>query len=143
MSSQRDQGASDTDAAERRLEALAEEIELVIHGCEPGERDALHGYAVSLVRDRLPQVEVYDDATDGPGEDDEDEPRAKRTGSAASLIGYGILLVLVGIPLLIVFPFMGILLFVAGAGMCLLGLVVTVFSRSTPSAQRATSGGGK
>jgi hypothetical protein len=143
VSSQRDQGDSETDAAERRLEVLAEEIERVILGCDAGERDALHGYAVSLVRDRLPVVEVYYDATDGPREDDEDEPRVERTGSAASFIGYGILLVLVGLPLLIVFPFMGILLFVAGAGMCLLGLVLTVFSRSGPSAQRATPGGSK
>ena len=135
MSDQNDEGASETDAAERRLEALAEEMEHVILGCEAGERDALHGYAVSLVRDRLPPVELHDDATDGLGEDDEDAPRVERTGSAASFISYGILLVLVGLPLLIVFPFVGILLFVAGAAMCLLGLVLNLFSRGGSSAQ--------
>ena len=58
-------------------------------------------------------------------------------------ISLAISVLLVGLPLLIVFPFVGMLLFVAGAGMCLLGLVLTLFKRSAPSAQQPARGGGK
>lgn len=139
MSSQRDQGASETDAAERQLQALAEEMDRVIHACEATERDALHGYAVSLVRDRLPTVDVAEDDAAGDEEDGEG-PGAERAGGPASLIGYGILLLFVGLPLVIVFPLVGILLLVGGAGMSLLGFVSFVFSRS---ARERTAMGGK
>lgn len=144
MSSRPDEEALATDAAERRLEELAEEIEQVILGCPANERDALHGYAVSLVRDRLPPIEAdEDDESAGDGADDEAEGTGERAGAGPNLVGYGILLVLVGLPLMIVFPLVGILLFGGGGAMSVLGLVLFAFARARPSAQTAATGGGK
>ena len=120
------------ETAERRLEALAGEMEQVVASCPSSEREALHDFAVSLVRDQIPVADaLYADHPDIELEGD-DASSPKRTGSAASLIGFGVLLLLVGFPLVIVFPFVGLLLVVAGAGMLGLGFLTFIFSKALP-----------
>lgn len=138
-----DQQANRTEAAERRLAALAEEIDKVILECDPKDRDALHGFAVSLVRDRLPPIDDSEDGGSGAGAWDEDDLPEKETSGAANLIGLGLLLALVGLPLVIVFPLVGFGLMIVAAAMCGFGVLAFVFAKATGGAPKALETGGK
>ena len=118
---------------ERELEALADRIAEVIHASPAADREALHDYAVSLVRERLPVAAELSYSADSA------VPvigRSATTGSAGGVqsLGYGVLLVPIGFFLFWIFPFIGVMLGFAGVAMIVWGLVVAVVSRFRASA---------
>ena len=113
-------------SAERRLEELAEEIGRVIVAHPAADREALHDYAVSLVRERLPLAEQAIADRDGrTGEGGGEEP--ERSGVGA--LGYGALLFLVGPFLFLIFPPVAVALMAVGALLVSWGLVAAVWER--------------
>jgi hypothetical protein len=133
-----DAAAGDAGGIERRLEALADEMGQLIECGRVGDREALHDYAVSLLRDRLPTTATNDE----PTVEEIDEAPAARPGAgtnAATLIGYGFILLPAGAVLLLVFPPVGMLLFGTGvmsmAGGVVLAVFVKAMSRSAVAAQ--------
>lgn len=104
---------------EGRIEELADEIGRLIVGGPAADREALHDYAVSLVREKLPVVDPTPAVPDTPS-GDVAEGSASNT---AALLGYGVLLIPVGFLMLLVFAPLGALLLVAGAGMAVTGVV--------------------
>ncbi len=122
-------------SAEASLEALAEEMSDVISGCPDEEREALHDYAVSLVRDALPVA--ADRSFETPTAGAADGSRSGRGGSGAQALGYGILLMPVGFFLFWIFPFIGVMLFVSGALMAAWGLLASLLARVKPQAVEA------
>ena len=129
-------GASDAQATardlERRLEVLAEEIGQVIERGAAEDRESLHDYAVSLVRDQLPVAEAT-----APGTGDlatgRGGSKSKGGSNAVTLIGFGFLLVPVGAVLLVVFPPVGLVLLVGGALAVIAGLAIGLVGRLLPS----------
>ena len=138
-----DQQANRTEAAERRLAALAEEIDRVILECDPKDRDAMHGFAVSLVRDRLPPIDESEEGDSATEAWDDEELAEKETSGAANSIGLGLLLALVGLPLAIVFPLVGFGLIIAAAAMCGFGVLAFLFAKATGGAHKALETGGE
>lgn len=125
-------GEGGQELVESRLEKLADEMAGLIESSAAQDRESLHDYAVSLVRDRLPvAAAVYD--TDDPEAADSAEVDAssKRSSNAANLLGYGFLLVPVGFLLSIVFPF-GLLLLVGGLFMIGAGFVMAMIGKLAP-----------
>ena len=118
------EGACDAADVEARLEELAEEMSRVVGSSSPEERDALHDYAVSLVRDQLPVA-------------DDDErfatPVSERGGPTRAggsvYVGYGFLLLLVGLPMLPVFGPIGAFLVVVAVMMMAAGAASAFFER--------------
>jgi len=123
--------AASVETAERRLAELAAEMGRLIETSPAHERESLRDYALSLVRDdtRGAESAAADawDATDSEGE----RAPATRSSSAASLVGYGVLLVPVGFLLAIVFPF-GLFLALGGVFMVVLGVVTGLLGRFVP-----------
>ena len=114
---------------EAELVALADEMSAVIEGGPAAEREALHDYAVSLVRDRLP-VAVSDGESGAAG-----APRdGSRGNGAANLFGYGILLIPVGLILVPVFGLVGFMLLLVGVVLASIGLVSGLVGRIGPGA---------
>jgi hypothetical protein len=130
-------GPTDVSAAEARLEALADEIGIVLASSPASEREALHDYAVSLVRERLPAV---DGGYTGKAESDDDagtvETPQRESSAAVTSVGYGALLFLPGLLLLLVFPPVGMMLVIVGAGLVAWGVLAAVFVRLTPKRLR-------
>jgi len=110
---------------ERRIEDLAEEIGRLIVTGPAAEREALHDYAVSLVREKLPVVDP------APAEADTPQGRvaAEYASNTASLLGYGALLIPVAFLMLLVFAPLGALLLVVGVGMAAMGILLAVVGR--------------
>lgn len=111
---------------DRRLEALADEIAETIGGCPPEEREALHDYAVSLVRERLPVAgtdERYVGVGSGAG--------ASKSGGGETRVsaGYGFLLLPVGFLILPVLPPVGVTVMIIGAGLVVIGIGTALFAR--------------
>ena len=131
--------ADTVDGIESALVSLADEMSELIEAGPVDDRVALHDYAVSLVRDRLP---VMTPAGVG-GQDDEEqesadsrETRTKTSGTTgASLVGYGVLLLPVGGILLLLFPGMGVVLVGVGVFMMLSGAIFGMLSKLMPSRQ--------
>lgn len=117
---------------EARLVDLADEISEVIESGPSAEREALHDYAVSLVRERLPVADGSGmDGTTGPSR----TGRARSKGNgAASLFGYGILLIPVGLVLVPVFGLVGFALLLVGVVLASIGLVSGLVGRVRPGA---------
>jgi len=134
--SRADRGRFETEssAVERRLEGLAEEMGRAIEAAPQADREALHDYAVSLVRDRLPTAQIETGAAGGVAEDARRDARRGAVSNAATLIGYGILLLPIGVVLLVVFPPVGMLLIMAGVASVVIGLGVALVTKVLPRA---------
>jgi hypothetical protein len=132
-------GGIDVDAAEARLEVLADEIGAVLAASPAAEREALHDYAVSLVRERLPAVDA--DYSVAAGEDEgkpaDLESSTRRTSGAVTSLGYGVLIIFAALPLLPIFGPIGAMLLILGLGMVVWGGLAAVFMRLKPKSVRA------
>jgi hypothetical protein len=110
---------------EGRIEDLAEEIGRLIVSGPAADREALHDYAVSLVREKLPVIDptpaVPDTPTGGVTEG--------YASNAAALLGYGVLLIPVAFLMLLVFAPLGALLLFAGVAMATTGVVAALVGR--------------
>ncbi|MFQ5477373.1 MAG: hypothetical protein ACE5E4_02020 [Candidatus Binatia bacterium] len=123
---------SATTEAEFALEALADDMVAVIDDCSAEEREALHDYAVSLVRERLPVRATQEEARRSAL----DRPLDGVGSNGASAFGYGVLLLLAGPVLLPVFPPVGVLLASVGLVALAWGLLAMVVRRIWASAAR-------
>lgn len=121
----REEAATSVAEIEGRIEELAEEIGRLIVGSPAAEREALHDYAVSLVREKLPVVDPTPAVRDTPA-GDVTEGSASNT---AALLGYGVLLIPVGFLMLLVFAPLGALLLAAGVGMAATGVITALVGR--------------
>jgi len=115
----------ETAELERRLERLADDMSATIAEAAAEEREALHDYAVSLVRERLP---VAAEMMDGSMVSDLLGTEAAGR-SDAQAFGYGLLLLPVGFFLLWIFPFVGVVLCAAGAGLVCWGLMTSLLGK--------------
>ncbi len=119
-------GRETLERAEQRLEALAEEIAVVIGACAAEEREALHDYAVSLVRERLPVAEDNERYSASRAQRASDADGAGGTRVSA---GYGLLLLPVGFVILPVLPPVGVTVMLIGIGLVVVGIVTALFAR--------------
>lgn len=119
--------AAEVAAIESRLEELADEISRSIEGGPVADREALHDFAVSLVRERLP-VTLAEGSLSG-GRAPASLSKESSSSTAASLVGYGVLLIPVGFLLCLVFPPVGIMLLVGGSVLVVCGLVLGLVAR--------------
>jgi hypothetical protein len=116
--------------AERRLEALAEEIGRVIEEGPREEREALRDYAVSLIRNRTEGGEgQHGEAGEWGVEDQLPEAAPQSSSSAATLIGYGALLLPAGGLLALVLPPIGLMLGITAFAMIAAGFGLSIFTR--------------
>ena len=122
---QEEEPATTVAEIEGRIEDLADEIGRLIVSGPAAEREALHDYAVSLVREKLPVIDPTSAVHDAPT-GDVTEGSASNT---AALLGYGVLLIPVAFLMLLVFAPLGALLLVAGVGMALTGIVFALAGR--------------
>ena len=131
--------ASDVGRIERELEDLADRISALIEGGPEEEREALHDYAVSLVRERLPVIRP------GFSTQYRDEPEealqatsSSQANGAANIVGYGALLFLVGCLLIFLFFPVGIFLIVVSIGFMFSGFMAAIVTklRSKPPVVR-------
>ena len=110
---------------EERLAELADDIGELIERAPVADREALHDYAVSLVREKLPAA-VSQPAVRVGGE----SPAPTMAAAAGvHLIGYGILLLPVGFLMMLVFAPLGTILLFAGVAMSVVGLVGSLIGR--------------
>ena len=110
---------------EQRLAELADDIGELIERAPVADREALHDYAVSLVREKLPAA-VSQPAVRGGGE----SPAPAKSGAAGvHLIGYGLLLLPVGFLMMLVFAPLGTILLFAGVAMSVVGLLGGLLGR--------------
>lgn len=107
---------------ERGIEDLADDIERLILGAPSAEREALHDYAVSLVRDKLPAIEPPPAMIAEHAEPVPTNP--------AMLLGYGFLLLPVAFLMLLVFAPLGAVLMATGLVLILAGGFASVLARS-------------
>jgi len=84
----------------------------------PEHRQDLREYAIDLLREGTEVV-------DAPAS----QPAAERGTKAQNPLGLGLLLMLVGLPLCLLFAPMGIGLVAVASVMCFWGIVMTVFRR--------------
>lgn len=117
---------------ERGLESLADEIGRLLDTAPSAEREALHDYAVSLVRDKLPPVEPHTEMIA--------EHAAESGSNSTSLLGYGMLLFPVGFLMLLVFAPLGALLLVTGASLVVVGGVTGLLPRGRRTSECDGSG---
>jgi len=117
---------------ERRLELLADDMSAVVGEAPAEEREALHDYAVSLVRERLPVAAELMGAASGA---------VAAGGGDVQAFGYGLLLLPLGFFLLWIFPFVGVMLCIAGAGMLFWGLIASLFGKlkKTPDSPESSA----
>lgn len=122
------------DGIEGALVSLADEMSVLIEAGPVDDRIALHDYAVSLVRDRLPVMRPAE--VGGQEGADSSAARTKTSGTTgASLVGYGALLIPVGGILLLLFAPLGVTLLGVGVFMVLSGAMFGVLSKLMPSRQ--------
>ncbi|MFT4569249.1 MAG: hypothetical protein ACI8TX_002281 [Hyphomicrobiaceae bacterium] len=122
-------GAQERDAlelSEQRLEDLADEIAATIGECPPEEREALHDYAVSLVRERLPVLADDERYSGAYGTHGSAAGTAEGTRVSA---GYGFLLIPVGFVILPVLPPVGVTIMIMGFVLVVVGVVAALFAR--------------
>ena len=114
------------DEVERGLAEYADAIGDLIERAPANEREALHDYAVSLVREKLPAAQSV-----APARSDADAESAKRAGGTAGvhLIGYGLLLLPVAFLMMLVFAPLGTILLFAGVALSVAGLVGGLLGR--------------
>lgn len=124
--SREEEAATSAAEIEGRIEELAEEIGRLIGSSPAAEREALHDYAVSLVREKLPVFDPTPAADDTPGGDVAGQAGASNT---AALLGYGVLLIPVAFLMLLVFAPLGAVLLAAGVGMATIGIVLALVDR--------------
>lgn len=124
---ERAQGDAATSVAEveRRIEDLAEEIGRLIVSGPADDRQALHDYAVSLVREKLPVIDPSSAVLDAPPGD----VAGEHASNTATLLGYGVLLIPVAFLMFLVFAPLGALLLAAGVGMAVTGIVLALVGR--------------
>jgi len=118
-----EEAATSVAEIEGRIEELAEQIGHLIVSSPAAEREALHDYAVSLVREKLPVVDPTPAVGDTPRGDVVGEEAASNT---AALLGYGILLIPVAFLMLLVFAPLGAVLLAVGVGMATMGVVLAL-----------------
>jgi hypothetical protein len=112
---------------EQRLEALAAQMRETIERGPREEREALHAYAVSLVGERV--TPTFEPIVDLAAEADA-LPAATGAGTnAATLIGYGALLLPAGGFLMLVLPPIGVTLALSAVVLIAAGIALAVFSR--------------
>jgi hypothetical protein len=114
---------------EDELVRLTDAVGAVIERAPFAEREALHDYAVSLVRERLPIADSGSVASMHAGS--EGPSRARRSSGAASLVGYGALLAPIGLLLVPVFGLVGMALLVVGVMLVSLGFASGLVGRLT------------
>ncbi len=118
-----------TREAEAGLESLADEMAARIDASPAADREALHDYAVSLVRERLPVAGEHE-TSERMSEDGEPSGAAKSGGSGgAGALGFGLLLSLVGFLLVPVFAPVGLLLLATAAALVFWGLVAALLTK--------------
>ena len=111
---------------EKRIEDLTEEIGRLIVSGPAADREALHDYAVGLVREKLPVIDptpVVHDTLQGA------VPAEEYASSTVQLLGYGVLLIPVAFLMLLVFAPLGALLLAAGVGMAATGGILALIGR--------------
>lgn len=117
---------SDVAAIEQGLVDLAEEMAELIDRAPAAERESLHDYAVSLVREKLPaalidsQVRLETSATAGAH---------RSEGAGVHLIGYGLLLLPVAFLMMLVFAPLGTILLAVGLSLSAVGLAAGLLRR--------------
>jgi hypothetical protein len=107
---------------ESGLEDLADEIGRLIEDAPSEEREALHDYAVSLVREKLPAVEQRPAMLTANSDE--------TPTNSVSLIGYGFLLLPVAFLMLMVFAPLGAVLMVTGIVLVVAGAFGSMVARS-------------
>lgn len=122
----RDEATTSAAEIEGRIEELAEQIGRLIDSSPAAEREALHDYAVSLVREKLPVIDPTPAADETAGGDVAAGAGASNT---AALLGYGVLLIPVAFLMLLVFAPLGAVLLAAGVGMATMGVVLALVNR--------------
>lgn len=127
--------AAELASIETRLEELADEISRSIESGPVAEREALHDFAVSLVRERLP-VALAAESRGGGAARTADPSKESPGSTAASLVGYGVLLIPVGFLLGLVFVPVGVMLFFGGSMLVVCGLVMGLVTRLGRSRRR-------
>ncbi len=125
---------------EAELEGLAADIAARIDASPAADRGALHDYAVSLVRERLPVVGEATLSPEGESGDDESADGAKgaRSGGAGAL-GFSVLLFLVGFLLVPVFAPVGLMLLGTSGALMLWGLVAALLTKVRGVGEEETS----
>lgn len=117
---------TDVAAVEQGLVDLAEEMAELIERAPAAERESLHDYAVSLVREKLPvafrESHVRLEMNAAPGGD-------RSGGAGVHLIGYGLLLLPVAFLMMLVFAPLGTILLAAGLGLSAVGLAAGLLRR--------------
>jgi len=119
--------AAEVAGIESRLEELAAEMSQSIEGGPVADREALHDFAVSLVRERLP-VAVDGGALSGAAAH-ASSSKESSSSTAANLVGYGVLLIPVGFLLCLVFRPVGVMLFFGGTVLVVCGVVSGLAAR--------------
>ena len=125
-------GTSDTSrvsAIEHELEELADRIASTIDSSPAADRESLHDYAVSLVRERLPVADRAGAIEGAAGEGSSPAGTSSGGSGGASALVYGVLLFLVGPFLFLVFPPVGLMLLLSGVLMIGWGLVALLVGR--------------
>jgi len=111
---------------EQGLVDLADEMGELIERAPAAEREALHDYAVSLVREKLPaasrESRGRSETTSAPGGD-----RSESAG--VHLIGYGLLLLPVAFLMMLVFAPLGTILLAVGLSLSAIGLAAGLLRR--------------
>jgi hypothetical protein len=105
---------------------LADEMGELIERAPPAEREALHDYAVSLVREKLPAA-----SRESQGRfETNSAPAGDRSESAGvHLIGYGLLLLPVAFLMMLVFAPLGTILLAVGLSLSAIGLAAGLLRR--------------
>jgi hypothetical protein len=109
---------------ERGIEDLVGEIGRLLASAPGVERESLHDYAVSLVREKLPAVEprpaMITDVAAADG------------SNTTNLLGYGVLLLPVALLMMLVFAPLGAVLLAVGSGLVVVGGVTGLLARKRP-----------
>lgn len=122
-------GSVDLAELESALVRLADEVGTVIERAPFAEREALHDYAVSLVRERLPVADS--ESAESARRESGRSSQTARSSGAASLVGYGALLAPVGLLLVPVFGLVGMAILLVGVMLASLGLASGLVGRLT------------
>jgi len=116
----------DVAAVEQGLVDLAEEMAELIERAPAAERESLHDYAVSLVREKLPaafrESQLRLEANAAQAGD-------RSEGAGVHLIGYGLLLLPVAFLMMLVFAPLGTILLAVGLGLSAVGLAAGLLRR--------------
>lgn len=118
-----------TTEAETELESLADEMATRIDASPAADREALHDYAVSLVRERLPVAADMGAAEQGSGDDEQTDIAKSGGAGGAGALGFGLLLFMVGLLLMPVFSPVGLMLLVASVALVLGGLATALLTK--------------